>query len=183
MIKLNRHGEPFKTIQAARTGVMHLKNKGFTGEPIEIEGGFGIKVEGEEPVDKPRRPKRIKIGTRNVLTRDKVKGYVLRNVAINPEKEGWDRVRRFIDAGYEMREGDAPIEDSRISAASKMGTADVQSIGGGMKGVWMKIKEEWYEEDKAERLADIDDQENAMMEKINNPGDGMYGNAQIGPSG
>lgn len=181
MMHLNRHDEPFKSIQAAKVGAMHLKkNKDLDSKPVEIEGGFGLQVEEAlETEEKPRKAKRTRIGTRNVLKREAREGYVGRYVNIDPEKAGWDRIRTFLNAGYQIGPGDAPIEDKRISDISNMGNADIRSVGGGIKAIWMEIQEDWYDEDRAEDQAEIDERENDMRVNENNPGEGNYGHVAI----
>lgn len=180
-IRLNRHDEPYKSIQAAAVGARHLKkNKGLDSKPVPIDGGFGLEVEvADEENAKPRRPKRTKIGTRSVLTAPKRDGYERRFVNIDKEKGGWDRIEGFKGAGWSIVEGDVEIGDKRIAAASQMGKAVIRNVGGGVKGILMEIKQDWLEEDQAERQAEIDEQESGMLLNINNPGEGQYGQATI----
>ena len=182
-IFLNRHDEPYKSIQAARVGAGHLKNnKGIDSAPVPYENGFGLEAEVEDTEEEmPRRPKRVPISTRNVLTAPKRDGFKRRFVNIDEEKEGWDRVERFQNAGYSIVEGDVQIGNKRIAESSQKGSAVIRSVGGGLKGILMEIKNEWYKEDKAEKQAAIDNVEQSMMVNETNPGDGMYGKVEIGP--
>jgi len=183
--RMNRHGEPFGSIQAAKLGASHLlKNEHLESIPVPIEGGFGLEVEVEEgAITKEAKPERIPIGTRNILTIPKRKGYKRRCVNIDEAKAGWDRIEQFQAAGYSIVEGDVEIGNDRIADQSKMGSAAIRPVGGGMKGIWMEIKEEWHQEDQMEKLAKIDEKEAGMVVNEQNPGEGMYGKVQIAPSG
>ncbi len=183
MIKLNRHNQPFPSIGGAKMGLRHFqRDTGIEAKIIEIEGGFGLEYEnesGEEAADtKPRRPKRVPIGTRNVLTAPQRKGYKRRFVNIDEDKEGWDRIERFQAAGYSIVEGEVEIGNKRIAEESQMGKAVIRSVGSGMKGILMEIPEDWHEEDQAEKHAAIDETEKAMKTL----GEGQYGKIQIGGS-
>ncbi len=179
MIRKNRNDEPYKTLTAAKSGVTYLlKHEGIESTPVEIEGGFGLEVEGKEV--KPQRPKRPKIGTRDILTVPKREGYRTRIVNIDEDREGWGRVQRLIDIGYEIRTGDIPIGDKRITEVSQMGSASIRPVGGGIKGIVMDIREEWYKEDQDAKVAKRKKEQEALTQSINTPGrDGMYGEVTI----
>lgn len=169
VVKVN--GEPFETLRAAKSAVVyHRTQSGVEYTPIEIEGGFGLvrnDVDGgygldstkdesvkneKEEVDVPeRRPSRIPITQRDVLTAPQKDGYVRRFVNINDRKEGWQRVLRFMEAGYRIVPGDVEIGDPRVSRISKMGKANIVSVGGGMKAILMEQRQEWYDEDMRTR--------------------------------
>jgi len=183
MIRNNRHGAPYETLQAVEVGIMHLKKKGIEGVRVEVEGGFGIQTDEDEPKTEEKRPKRVPIGTRNVLTAPTRHGYKRRFVNIDEEKEGWDRIERFQGAGYSIVEGDVEIGNKRVAEASQIGKAVIRSVGGNVKGVLMEIKEDWFDEDQAEKQGRITEQEKSMTRTEQNPGEGMYGKIEIGPPG
>jgi len=175
-------GRPYKTLQAARAGLASKKRLGTLeeGTVVEIEGGYGIEVAVEDaPVHDSgvpdRKKPRVPIGNRNVLTAPTKTGYKRRIVNINESKEGWDRVQRFMDAGYSIVRGDVPIGDERIKQESQMGSAVIRQTGGGVKSILMEIKEDWYKEDQKAKQDRIEEHEKSMKQNVNQPGDGMYG--------
>lgn len=181
-IRMNRHGEAFGSIQAAKLGASHLmKNEGLESTPVPVDGGFGLEVELPEGVEakKPERSERVPIGARDVLTIPQRHGYKRRCVNIDEKKAGWARVERFQEAGYKIIEGDVPIGNKRIAAASQMGSAVIRPVGGGVQGIWMEIKEDWYAEDQQVKLDEIDEKEKGLTINETNPGEGMYGNVSI----
>jgi len=120
------------------------------------------------------RATRTPIGTRNILTvNNKDEGYVYR--VVNDVDDG-DRVHRFLEAGYEIAEN--TVGDKRVDNPSREGKGSIISVGGGRKGVVMRIKKEWYEEDQLAKQRDVD----ASEESISKPADalsGMYGQNKI----
>ena len=116
------------------------------------------------------RPTRTPVGRRNVLSvRGKEAGYEYRIV-----NDDVDRVDLFKEAGWEVvSNSDVSVGDKRVGQSSAPGTAAQMSVGGGMKGVVMRIKSEWYEEDQARKHAEIYEQEASFT----NGGD--YGDVKI----
>lgn len=97
------------------------------------------------------RVKRTPIGTKNRLTvRDKDPNYVYRIVNADP-----DRLHAFKEAGYEAVNAGS-LSDNRVDVPSGMGSVPEFAVGQGTKAVVMRIKREWYEEDQAQKQADID---------------------------
>lgn len=180
MIQLNRFNEPYKSITAAKSAcTIYEKRHGVTPTPVEVEGGFGIEIKDASEVV-PERPRRTRVGRRNVLKAPDKKGYKRRFVNIDPKKNGWDDVLGFIESGYRPVEGNVEIGDSRVAAISKMGSANIASVGGGAKAILMEIKEEWYEEDQAEKQAEVDEKENLMRVDEKSAPEGFYGKVHIG---
>jgi len=107
-----------------------------------------INIQKDEPT---RRPPRVPIVKRNVLTAPKKKGFVRRFVNIDENREGWDRVREFMEAGYKVVEGDVQIGDKRIVAESQLGKAVIRNVGHGVKAILMEQRQDWYDEDQKER--------------------------------
>lgn len=120
------------------------------------------------------RVRRTPVGVRNVLTvNGKDPAYEYRVVN---DKD--DRVQQYMDAGYEIvKASDIRVGDSRVNAPSAEGSIATCSVGGGMKGVVMRIRKEWYEEDQAAKMAQIDQLEAAT--KAEPLEDGNYGNVNL----
>ncbi len=107
--------------------------------------------------DMPKTPsgrvKRTPVGARNVLTvHGKDPEYHYRFVT-----DDGDRVEQFKDAGYEPAMAkDHRVGDKRINAPSMEGSLAQVSVGGGKKGILMRIRKEWYEQDQAAKAAEVD---------------------------
>ena len=119
------------------------------------------------------RAKRVPVGGRNRLTvQGKDPNYVYRIV-----NDVDDRVARFIEGGYEPVQDEAvKVGDNRASADSPVGSVKRISVGGGTKGVLMRIRRDWYEEDQEAKRAVVDDQEATIKKKAL---DGTYGTLTI----
>lgn len=119
------------------------------------------------------RVRRTPVGRRNVLTiTGKEPGYQYRIV----NAEG-GRVQEFLDNGWEVVERDSVrVGDKRVGAASSEGTAAEVQVGQGMKAIVLRIKDEWYQEDQAEKQAHIDTLEKATKAEALN---GTYGKLEI----
>lgn len=120
------------------------------------------------------RPQRTAIGTRNILT---VKGtdpnYVYRFV-----NDVDDRISQFKEAGYELVPDESvEVGDKRVNNASSVGSAKIVSVGQGTKAYLMRIKKEWFEEDKARKLAHVAEIERATQNTNANGAD--YGEVKI----
>ncbi len=119
------------------------------------------------------RVRRTPVGQRNVLTvGNKDPNYEYRIV----NDEG-DRVEQFKAAGYDVvSASDVTVGDRRITQASTEGSAAQVSVGGGLKAVVMRIKKEWYEEDQAAKIANVDATEaSTKIEALK----GNYGKLEI----
>lgn len=107
------------------------------------------------------RPQRTPVGRRNILSvKGQEAGYEYR--IVNDDK---DRVDMFKEAGWEVvSNSDVSVGDKRVGQAPTPGSAAMVSVGGGMKGVVMRIKEEWYQEDQARKRADVYELENSTKQ-------------------
>ena len=127
-----------------------------------------------EDKNKPNRPKRIPLGTRNVLTAPKREGYVRRFVNDTP-----GRIKQFEDAGYSVVRDNIEIGDPKAGKGNKVGSAVSKPVGGGTKGVLMEIKKEWYQEDQKAKQDVILEGERDMKRQLNSGANGTYGGVQI----
>jgi len=101
---------------------------------------------------------RTPLGARNTLTfSDMEPGYSYR--VINDVD---DRLTRAEAAGYEFVEAKKGLGDVRAAEATKMGSKVSKPVGGGKVGYLMRIKEEWYQEDQAEKARKISESEATM---------------------
>lgn len=166
-----KEGSPFETEHAARIRKGILDNQGVKTEVVEVEGGFALKN-----LDPEKRPKRIPLGTRNVLRYPERPGYH-RRVFNDVE----DRILRAQQAGYEIvQQSDLPPGDPRrLGDASQMGKGVSKQVGLGVKGVLMEIPLEYYEADQKAKQDRVD-RRFAAMKQENSGADGTYGKVDIG---
>jgi len=120
------------------------------------------------------RPIRVPLGTRNILTAPKKKGYERRFVN---DVDG--RVKQFEEAGYSIVREKIEVGDPKAGNPSNLGSAVSKPVGGGTNCVLMEIKEDWYKEDQKEKQDRILDGENDMKHKINSGRGGTYGGVNI----
>lgn len=121
------------------------------------------------------RVKRASInGTRNVLTvKGQEPGYHYRIV-----NDIGDRIEEFKDRGYELVvDSKIRIGDRRVNSPTAEGTPQQISVGGGNKAYLMRIKDEWYQEDKAAKANNVDETEKAIKEQARQASD--YGKLNI----
>lgn len=101
------------------------------------------------------RVRRNGFGTKNVLTvSGKEPGFVYRFV--NDES---DRIQDFLDMGYELVEQKGVrIGDKRLSTPTDAGGGSkaIASVGQGKKAYLMRIREDWYNEDQADKQREVD---------------------------
>ena len=74
-----------------------------------------------------------------------------------------NRVIELQERGYEIVTHDATVGDKRVGIPKKEGSPVEISVGGGKKAYLMRQKKEWYDEDQAAKLADIDESEKALQ--------------------
>jgi hypothetical protein len=162
---MTKEGKPFETENAAKMRQGQLKKEGKETRVVPVDGGWILNE---------KRPKRIPLGTRNVLKYPERPGYKRRVV-----NDVEDRIQRFQQAGYEIvQKKDLPSGDPRAGDASQMGMPVAKNVGNGVKGVLMEIKEEWYKEDQVRKQTGVSAQEAAM--KQNKGGvEGAYGDIGI----
>lgn len=119
----------------------------------------------ENIVSKPAkatRTKRAPINGRNILTAsNKEPGYVYRFV-----NDVGDRVAIFQERGWELVDAkDVRIGDRRVENPSNLGSKAQASVDKqGTKAFLMRIKQEWYDEDQADKQQIVNEQERSMKQ-------------------
>jgi hypothetical protein len=109
---------------------------------------------------KETRPKRTSLAERSVMNLNKGKeaGYHYRIV-----NDTGDRIETFRERGYEVvSDSSITIGDRRVGKPSKDGSPVQVSVGGGMDGYLMRIKDEYYSEDQAYKEQKIAELEGSM---------------------
>lgn len=125
--------------------------------------------------ERAQRVRRTPInGARNVLTSsNKEPGFHYRFV-----NDSGDRVSDMQERGYEVvTDKTIQIGDRRVATPTAEGSPRVASVGGGVKAVLMRIKDEWYQEDQEAKQANIDEMEKSIKQSGL---EGGYGKVDIG---
>lgn len=114
------------------------------------------------------RPTRTPVGRRNILSvKGKEAGYEYR--IVNDE---FDRIDTFKEAGWEVvSNSDVQVGDKRVGQTTTPGSAAQVSVGNGAKGVVMRIKNEWYEEDQAAKRKQVKELEDSTKADARNGAD------------
>lgn len=114
------------------------------------------------------RPTRTPVGKRNILSvKGKEAGYEYR--IVNDE---FDRIDAFKEAGWEVvSNSDVQIGDKRVGQANTPGTAAQMSVGQGTKGVVMRIRSDWYDEDQKAKRAQVHELEATTRKDARNGAD------------
>ena len=115
----------------------------------------------QETLATKRKSRRTGINkTRNVLTVEgKDPGFEYRIV-----NDTGDRITQFEERGYEIvSDSNIRVGDRRIANPTKEGSPIQISVGGGQKAFLMRLKREFYEEDRKAKDALIDEQEKGML--------------------
>ena len=124
------------------------------------------------------RPTRIPVsGRRDVLTvaeSDKDPNFVYRWV--NDSK---GNINRYLEGGYELVNDDLEIGDDNIDRPTNLASVVSKGVGGGITAYLMRIKREWYEEDRAAFATRVNESEEDMKRTLNSGKDGTYGNVSI----
>lgn len=130
----------------------------------------------KEQLTQKRSTRRSSInGTRNVLNiSGKEPGFVYRVV-----NDTGDRIEQLKAIGYEIVEdSNVQVGDRRIANPTKEGSPVKVSVGGGVQGYVMRIKQEWYDEDSAKKAAHVDNTEKGMLKEAREGTD--YGKITVG---
>jgi len=121
-----------------------------------------------------RRPKRVPLGVKNVLTAPKRPGYVRRFVNDNP-----GRIKQFEDAGYTVVCEDVPVGDPVAGKTMRPGSAVTVPTGVNTDSVLMEIKKEWYDADQRKKQEEIDRSEAAMQNQATFRRNGLVGDVTV----
>jgi hypothetical protein len=130
----------------------------------------------KEQLTQKRTTRRASInGTRNVLNiSGKEPGFVYRVV-----NDVGDRIEQLKSIGYEIVEDQSvQVGDRRIANPTKEGSPVKVSVGGGVQGYVMRIKQEWYDEDAAKKAAHVDSIEKGLVRDAKDQSD--YGKITVG---
>ncbi len=123
------------------------------------------------PSVRPKRNSLTQRGRLNVQNKDP--NYVYRVVNDQP-----GRVEVLKEMGYEMvQASDVSVGDKRVDLGATVGSAATLSLGGGDRGVVMRIPKEWYDEDQAEKQALVSRSEQTMKEEAR--ANGLNGKLEI----
>ena len=123
--------------------------------------------------EQPR--KRVKLGTRNILSAPQKPGFVRRFV-----NDTGDRVQLFKEAGWNTVDDVNQVGDPKLGTASSIGSGANPHVGGGQRAVLMEIPEEFYLADQAEAQAEITKVENEMKRNSKTASkDGLSGSVEI----
>ena len=124
--------------------------------------------------EQPR--KRVKLGTRNILSAPQKPGFVRRFV-----NDTGDRVQMFKEAGWNTVDDVNQVGDPKLGKPSLIGSGANPHVGGGQRAVLMELPEEIYSADRAESQAEITKIENEMKRNSKTEGkDGLSGSVLIG---
>lgn len=130
----------------------------------------------KEQLTQKRATRRTSInGTRNVLN-------------ISGKEPGWsyrvvndvgDRIEQLKEIGYEIVEDSkVQVGDRRIANPTKEGSPVKVSVGGGVQGYVMRIRQEWKDEDQAKKDARVDKIEQGLVRDAKEQSD--YGKITVG---
>ncbi len=123
--------------------------------------------------EQPR--KRVKLGTRNILSAPKKAGFVRRFV-----NDIGDRVQIFKEAGWNTVDDVNQVGDPKLGRPTLIGSGANPHVGGGQRAVLMEIPEEFYLADQAEAQAEITKVENEMKRNSKTASkDGLSGSVEI----
>ena len=129
----------------------------------------------QETLVAKRKPRRVGINkTRNVLTVEgKDPNFEYRIV-----NDTGDRISQFEERGYEVvSDTNIKVGDRRIANPTKEGSPIQISVGGGQKAFLMRLKKEFYEEDRKAKDALVDEQEKGMLAEAKSIAD--YGKVTV----
>ena len=150
-----KDGTPFPEQRYADLQTKPYIAQGYEVESVEVEGGWALKVLSF------KRPKRVPLGHRNVLTADKESGFTKRFV--NDYGDG--RIEMFERAGWEVVRGHEKAGDEYVGNTRLPGGAITKPLNSGGVSVLMRKKTEWFEEDYAIKQQRIDDAERGLVQK------------------
>lgn len=124
-----------------------------------------------------RRSQRAPLNGRNILSvSNKEPGFVYRFV-----NDIGDRVEIFKERGWELVDAkDVRIGDRRVEGGGVVGSKAQASVDKqGTKAFLMRIKDEWYKEDQAEKAQSIAELEKSMKQSALSNDPLRYGKLEI----
>lgn len=122
-----------------------------------------------------QRPRRSSLGKRNRLeVRNKEEGYHYRIV-----NDLDDRVERLQEDGWEVVPNAkvGAIGDRKVDNPTSLGSQPNFSVGKGVRATVMRIREDWYQEDQAEKQREITELEETMRQEAKKKSD--YGDLRV----
>lgn len=125
-------------------------------------------------------------GMRDIMTvLNKETGYVYRWV--NDTDDKGSRIYKYKRGGYEMAPLQTPDGELTVGEEAVFRTEGKDDIvrlhvGGGQYAYLMRIKQEWYDADQADKQASIDEMEATIAGTGSSTGEnfGQYGSVKIG---
>lgn len=114
----------------------------------------------QSPSSASARVRRQPVTTRNrISVRNQEAGYVYRVV-----NDLDNRVEELVERGYEIVPQDKVIRggDKRVDDASALGSNSSISLGRGDRGVVMRIRKDWNDEDQAAKAVRAEELERTM---------------------
>ena len=156
------NGDAFPTKAAAASQQPMWVKRGTPTEVVELDNdeGFVLKPITESEPKKAKRPKRIPLGSRNVLTAPPQAGYEQRFV-----NDTERRIQMFEDAGWEVVIGPEKAGDEYAGNTRLPGGAVTKPVGHGIVAVLMRKRKDWYDEDMAEKQKAVDATEAGLTRK------------------
>lgn len=121
-----------------------------------------------------RQPARAPIGgKRDILAvKGKDPNYQYRIVNDNES-----RIQDLKERGYEIVTHDVQVGDKRVGTPKQEGSPVQIDVKNGLKAYLMRIKREWFEEDKKAKALEVDRSEDAIRQSTSE--DGNYGKIDI----
>lgn len=122
------------------------------------------------------RPERVPVsGRRDVMTvAGKDPAFVYRWV-----NDVGNRINQFKKGGYEMVQDDVEVGENSVDSSSDTSSMVTKGVGNDVTAYLMRIKREWYDEDRAKDAKAIDNDEADMKRTLNNGANGTYGKVDI----
>lgn len=114
-------------------------------------------------------PKRTPVSAQNKLTFREIPGYKCRVVNDKPEDQG-QRIEMFKRAGYEVVTSEEILGDPLCGQSGSVGSEVSKPVGMGTRGVLMKIKQEWYDEDQARKAQIVNEKEATLLREMTKKG-------------
>lgn len=139
-------------------------------------------MDNEEKRGPGRPPKRKEIGSNRVSYKDRNKLKVKDldpnfnyRIVNHDDNRYAGRIEQLKERGYTVVNSDESLGDEHGVSASQIGSVVGKPVGHGTRGVLMKIPKEFYEEDKAQKAAEVDRTEEGMVDDELRNSENTYG--------